>query len=314
MTDPTCTDDDLARALDYARRLTASGVADAGTLLARALLRLEAELASARAALAEERIESSRRQSGIERLIADKAKLNSELAAITAALDGQPLPPDAGERARRVAEAVHARDGFERLIQRIREHEGAAPTPTEDAHVWTTRDGLPVCSRCGVVRNAGRVTPCKGTLPAVEVRGEPLEIKVDLRFIRRGPPDDEFNGVRFRVEAPSTTSCVWALVPEVGPAIRLWVSEDALRSGPWEYAPAEDDGLRPEERAAGWRWIARGGSWWLHAPGFAADTMGRVGIGGDEALGWGAAGKIGPETGAAGQRAACEHLRRAGVL
>ena len=72
----------------------------------------------------------------------------------------------------------------------------------------------------------------------------PIKIKVDLRLIRRGPPEDEFNGVKFRVEAPSSSHGVWALVPEIGPAIRLWVSEETLRSGTWEYAPTDADAAR----------------------------------------------------------------------
>ena len=110
------------------------------------------------------------------------AKAEAELDAITAALDGQPLPPDAGERVRRVAEmARFARDyecdrcgafnghGIGCRSCGSRGEEEPAP---EDGHVWQERDGLPVCSRCGGVRNADKVTPCKGVLPAVEVRGE----------------------------------------------------------------------------------------------------------------------------------------------
>ena len=42
------------------------------------------------------------------------AKAEAELAAITAALDGQPLPPDAGERARRVGDVRSAATAAER--------------------------------------------------------------------------------------------------------------------------------------------------------------------------------------------------------
>jgi hypothetical protein len=49
-----------------------------------------------------------------------------------------------------------------------------AATPGEqfavDDHAWTTRDDLPVCSRCGVVRNVDKVTRCRGSLPAVRTR------------------------------------------------------------------------------------------------------------------------------------------------
>ena len=109
-------------------------------------------------------------------------RLRAELAAIDRALAGEPVPPDAGERVRRVAEmARFARDyecdrcgafnghGIGCRSCGSRGEEEPAP---EDGHVWQERDGLPVCSRCGGVRNADKVTPCKGVLPAVEVRGE----------------------------------------------------------------------------------------------------------------------------------------------
>jgi hypothetical protein len=45
--------------------------------------------------------------------------------------------------------------------------------PGGDGHAWHERDGLPVCSRCGVVRNADKVTLCKGVRPIVETRDKP---------------------------------------------------------------------------------------------------------------------------------------------
>ena len=138
------------------------------------------------------------------------AKAEAELAAITAALDGQPLPPDAGERARRVA----------RMARFARDYE---------------------CDRCGA-----------------------------------------FNGYGI-----GCRSCGYM--------------------GEEEPAP-EDDGLTAEDRAKGWRWIVDGNKRFLERSGFGA-AFAIV-----DGEGWNARGARGPETGAAGQRAACEHLRRAGVL
>jgi hypothetical protein len=67
----------------------------------------------------------------------------------------------------------------------------------------------------------------------------PRPVTVGVLFIRRGPPEDEYNGVRFRVEARSSSGIMWALVPTVGPMIRLWASDDDLRSGGWERDAAD---------------------------------------------------------------------------
>lgn len=39
-----------------------------------------------------------------------------------------------------------------------------------EAHEWQRRDGLPVCRRCGVVRNREHATSCRGALPVVQTR------------------------------------------------------------------------------------------------------------------------------------------------
>lgn len=74
-----------------------------------------------------------------------------------------------------------------------------------------------------------------------------------------------------------------------------------------EPAPApEDDGLTDADRAAGWRWETAYGVWHLYTP------IGALAAVVDDE-GW-VARVRGPETGAAGQRAAVRALRKAGVM
>ena len=222
MTDPTCSDADLARAIDYARTAPAAGLPRSQgplALLCRAMLRLEAEryrltaeLAAERGLITELRAMEEEASASADRWRIASERRDAELAAIDRALAGEPVPPDASERVRRVAELrAEAHPEFICIVC-------CAKAPT--------REGVRHADGC----------PC---------------------------------------------------------------------------APApEDDGLTAEDRAKGWRWTysAQSCVFTLRAP--TGGSAAWVGTDGWET----SDGDRGPETGAAGQRAACDHLRKAGVL
>lgn len=143
MTDPTCSDADLARAIDYARTAPAAGLPRSQgplALLCRAMLRLEAEryrltaeLAAERGLITELRAMEEEASASADRWRIASERRDAELAAIDRALAGDPLPPDASERVRRVARLVSivAREGYQ-TIEGGTWPIGGRPAPEDD--------------------------------------------------------------------------------------------------------------------------------------------------------------------------------------
>lgn len=77
------------------------------------------------------------------------------------------------DAAKELGKLDRLRAEVEALRARVAELEGAG------AHEWTKheREGWSVCSRCGMVRNYDRETPCRGKTPLVAPRTERRELR-----------------------------------------------------------------------------------------------------------------------------------------
>lgn len=243
--------------------------------------RLRAELAAEREAF---RALSAERDRWVDR----SGRKVAELAAVRAAVDGEPVPTDASELVKAIAGSLSRR--------RIAEEGWAEMSRAVDEILANTRKIRGAAwDALSCVTRAWLDSASSFSLPA----HDGTTVTIDN--------DDAVAGTIVRKGGERTFSA-W----DIDAAIGAFVGE-ILPPAP-VYAPGavpapEDDGLTPADRASGWRWNPLGG----HTVGLSLLVGSTVAWVGPD--GWEAHDDVrGPETGAAGQRAAVRALRKAGVL
>jgi hypothetical protein len=295
-----CSDDDLARALDEAR----NDPPRSRSITARALLRLEGERSPA--LLAESIcLRSQVAEAGIREIDcrAHVAALEAELARVAVALAGiGGAPPGSGEVATTAAKVAARAFGSDEMtkgllertiraeeeLRRVDAALASKPVPPDASErvrrVAELRAGVPT----GVV--------CLVCFAKAETRDD-LQHNAECPYAPTPAEDDALAAASDRC-----LRCGSANLVGIGCASCGWMGEPVAD---------EADGLAAEDLAAGWRWVEDGANrrrWTLlrHQTTFAF-----VGW-----HGWWLDGidRHGPETGAAGKRAAVAHLRAAGVM